>query len=76
MHCQVYAPAARITITDNGRGLQAVATDSHGLKIMRERARLIDAELAIDANPTGGLSVSVQVGADNGAGCPPAHDPK
>jgi signal transduction histidine kinase len=67
VHCQVYAPAARITIIDNGRGMQQSRTDSHGLKIMRERARLINAELAINTNPAGGLSVSVQVGADNGA---------
>ncbi len=59
VHCQVYAPAARITVTDNGRGMQQARTDSHGLKIMRERARLINAELTITSNPTGGLSVSV-----------------
>ena len=67
VHCQVYAPSARITIIDNGRGMQQSRTDSHGLKIMRERARLINAELAINTNPAGGLSVSVQVGADTGA---------
>jgi signal transduction histidine kinase len=64
VHCQVYAPAARITVNDNGRGMQQARTDSHGLKIMRERARLINAELAISTNPAGGLSVSVQVGGD------------
>jgi signal transduction histidine kinase len=67
VHCQVYAPAARITINDNGRGMQQARNDSHGLKIMRERARLINAELTISTNPAGGLSVSVQVGADTGA---------
>ena len=66
VHCQVYAPAARITVTDNGRGMQQARTDSHGLKIMRERARLIHAELTIAANPGGGLAVSVQVGSDTG----------
>jgi signal transduction histidine kinase len=68
VHCQVYAPAARITVTDNGRGMQQARTDSHGLKIMRERARLIRAELTISENPSGGLSVSVQVGSDTGVG--------
>jgi signal transduction histidine kinase len=68
VHCQVYAPAARITVTDNGRGMQKARTDSHGLKIMRERARLINAELTINSNPTGGLSVSVLVGSDTGVG--------
>ena len=47
VHCQVYAPAARITIADDGIGLQQARTDSHGLKIMRERALLIGAELTI-----------------------------
>jgi len=68
VHCQVYAPAARITISDNGRGMQQARTDSHGLKIMRERARLISAELSISTNPAGGLSVSVQVGSDTSVG--------
>jgi signal transduction histidine kinase len=68
VHCQVYAPAARITITDNGRGMQQARPDSHGLKIMRERARLIHAELATTETPGGGLSVSVQVGSDTGSG--------
>ena len=68
VHCQVYAPSARITVSDNGRGMQKARHDSHGLKIMRERARLINAELTIGTNPTGGLSVAVQVGADTGTG--------
>jgi signal transduction histidine kinase len=68
VHCQVYAPAARITIRDNGRGMQQARADSHGLKIMRERARLISAELSIADNPGGGLAVSVAVGSDKGAG--------
>jgi signal transduction histidine kinase len=68
VHCQVYAPAARITITDNGRGMQKARNDSHGLKIMRERARLIRAELVIADNPVGGLSVTVQVGSDTDVG--------
>jgi len=72
VHCQVYAPAAHITINDNGRGMQQARTDSHGLKIMRERARLINAELSISTNLSGGLTVSVLVGADTGAsGLPP-----
>jgi len=74
VHCQVYAPAARITINDNGLGMQEARTDSHGLKIMRERARLISAELSISTNPTGGLSVSVQVGPDSGVGASGAPD--
>jgi signal transduction histidine kinase len=61
--CQVQAPRALITVTDDGRGLQQARSDSHGLKIMRERARLIGAQLDIGDNPTGGLVVTVRVGA-------------
>lgn len=62
VNCQVHAPAALITVTDDGRGLQKARHDSHGLKIMRERAKLIQADLTIDENPSGGLVVTVQVG--------------
>lgn len=61
VRCQVYAPEAIITITDNGVGLQSARSDSHGLKIMRERARLIGAELVVRDNASRGLTVSVSV---------------
>jgi signal transduction histidine kinase len=57
--CQVHAPAALITVTDDGRGLQTARSDSHGLKIMRERARLVGADLSITDRPEGGLQVAV-----------------
>ncbi|MEO9324728.1 sensor histidine kinase [Nocardioides sp. C4-1] len=63
VNCQVKAPAALITIADDGRGLQKARSDSHGLKIMRERARLVGADLSIDDNPGGGLMVAVRLGA-------------
>ncbi len=59
VHCQVYAPEARITITDDGIGLQDGRSDSHGLKIMRERAKLIGAKLTVKDNASRGLTVSV-----------------
>ncbi|MBM0127821.1 sensor histidine kinase [Pimelobacter simplex] len=59
VRCQVYAPEAIITVTDDGVGLQAARADSHGLKIMRERARLIGAELVVRDNASRGLTVSV-----------------
>jgi signal transduction histidine kinase len=62
VNCQVHAPAALITVADDGRGLQKGRSDSHGLKIMRERARLVGAELSIDEQPGGGLMVTVQIG--------------
>jgi len=61
VRCQVYAPDAVITVTDNGVGMQAARRDSHGLKIMRERARLIGAELVVRDNASRGLTVSVAV---------------
>ncbi|MDO9458446.1 histidine kinase [Nocardioides sp.] len=61
VNCQVHAPSAHITVADDGRGLQAARSDSHGLKIMRERARLVGAELTIDDNPQGGLMVAVRI---------------
>lgn len=62
VNCQVHAPSALITVTDDGRGLQAARSDSHGLKIMRERARLVGADLSITDNAEGsGLTVAVRI---------------
>lgn len=57
--CHVYPPQARITVTDDGTGLQQGRDDSHGLKIMRERAKLIGADLTVRDNASRGLTVSV-----------------
>lgn len=43
--CTVHAPYASIKVSDNGRGLQPGRDDSHGVRIMRERARRIGAVL-------------------------------
>jgi signal transduction histidine kinase len=61
VHCIVHAPEARITVTDNGRGLQTARSTSHGLHIMKERALLINATLEIGETPNGGLTVSVHL---------------
>ncbi|WP_340538630.1 sensor histidine kinase [Nocardioides sp. GXZ039] len=61
VHCRVHAPEALITVTDDGRGLQKGRSDSHGLKIMRERARLVGAEISIGDRPEGGLAVAVEI---------------
>ena len=66
VHCQVRAPAARITVTDDGRGLQPGRRDSHGLKIMRERALLVSGHLELTDAPGGGLCVSVTIRGDGG----------
>ncbi len=67
VNCRVHAPSALITVVDDGRGLQQGRSDSHGLKIMRERARLVGADLAIDNHPAGGLAVSVRIDNRNGS---------
>jgi signal transduction histidine kinase len=64
VHCQVHAPGASITVADDGRGMQQARNDSHGLQIMRERARLINAELTIDSSREGGLAVRVHISGD------------
>ena len=64
--CQVHAPDAHITVRDDGRGLQQARSDSHGLKIMRERARLVGAALDIEDHASGGLIVSVRIGGSSG----------
>ena len=61
VHCHVAAPYAAITVLDDGRGLGEARTDSYGMGIMKERARLIDAELRIVEPDEGGLSVSVML---------------
>ena len=68
VRCQVYAPEAIITVTDDGVGLQKARDDSHGMKIMRERARLIGAELVVRDNASRGLTVSVALKIPRGAG--------
>lgn len=65
VHCQVHAPAARITVADDGLGMQEAGPDSHGLGIMRERALLINAGLDLADIPGGGLSVTVRVPAED-----------
>ena len=62
VHCHVHAPDARITVTDDGVGMQAARSDSQGLTIMRERAAIIGAELTIEGTTSGGTRVTVQLG--------------
>lgn len=76
VECQVYAPRARISVCDNGRGLQDGRADSYGLKIMRERAQLIKADLSVSENDTGGLTVTVQIGPAETSSQPTRPDPE
>ncbi|CAB4735193.1 MAG: hypothetical protein F2667_14900 [Actinobacteria bacterium] len=61
VHCQVHAPSASITVTDDGRGMGPGRPDSFGLGIMQERARLIDGILTMEETPGGGLTVAVHL---------------
>ncbi len=77
VHCQVAAPYAAISVRDDGRGLGEARTDSYGMGIMRERARLIDAELSITEPPDGGLDVTVRLSPEPaGATAPSTPRPK
>jgi signal transduction histidine kinase len=62
--CLVNPPEVALIISDNGRGLQGRRSDSHGLEIMGERARLIGAHLQIGNRSEGGTEVSVRLAAD------------
>jgi len=66
--CRVDPPNVDLTITDDGHGLQGGRSDSHGLAIMRERARLIGASLEVGDQHTGGVLVSVRIGSPEPAG--------
>ncbi|MEZ5097591.1 MAG: sensor histidine kinase [Nocardioides sp.] len=61
VQCLVEPPAAEITVLDDGRGLQGARVDSHGRQIMRERARLIGAELTVGNREEGGVQVCVRI---------------
>ncbi len=59
VHCTVDAPAAEVVVTDDGRGLGQGRHDSHGLRIMRERAQLIGATITLQNGDHGGTVVRV-----------------
>ena len=49
VQCTVAPPLAEITIADDGRGILGRREDSHGLEIMAERARLVEARFTVAA---------------------------
>ena len=61
--CRVDPPQVDLLGVDNGRGLQGGRSDSHGLNIMKERARLVGAELEVRNSDEGGVMVRVRIGA-------------
>ncbi len=68
LKCTVRAPYVEIEVGDDGTRPHAPAADSHGMKIMRERAATIGADLSIEA-PTPerpGTRVLIRVGRPRG----------
>lgn len=74
VRCSVDAPDASVDVTDDGRGLQTGRDDSHGLRIMRERARRVGADLELSSHQGRGTHLSVQL-AGVGAVSLPRADP-
>lgn len=59
----VHAPDARVRVADDGRGLQTGRDDSHGVRIMKERARRIGARLELHNREDGpGAELLVRLG--------------
>ncbi len=59
----VRAPEAHVRVSDDGRGLQRGRDDSHGLRIMKERARRIGAQLELQNRENGaGAELLVRLG--------------
>jgi signal transduction histidine kinase len=64
--CWTNPPEARLTVRDDGRGINGRRDDSYGISIMRERANRIDATLDIsstsdDEEEVRGTTVKVKV---------------
>jgi signal transduction histidine kinase len=74
VECRVAAPSAEIVVSDDGHGMGRARPDSFGLDIMRERARLVDADLAIESVAPQGTRVTVRVPARHARTSPIAHD--
>ena len=58
----VRPPQVRLTVEDDGRGMQAGRRDSYGLHIMRERAEGMGGRLTVSERNGGGTKVELQVG--------------
>jgi len=62
--CRVQPPHAQIEVVDDGEGLGAGREDSHGLKIMRERADRIGADLVVESPARNGRGTRVCITID------------
>jgi two-component system sensor histidine kinase UhpB len=67
LHLQRTNEHVVLTVRDDGRGLPPTAIrSSHGIRGMRERAMLIDAQLAIAQRPAGGTEVRLSIPLESG----------
>jgi two-component system sensor histidine kinase UhpB len=59
-----------LSVRDDGAGLpaHAAASPSHGIRGMRERAMLVEADLSIDRRPSGGTEVELRMPVTPGTG--------
>jgi signal transduction histidine kinase len=62
--CRIHPPCAEISVVDDGNGLGSAREDSHGLKIMRERADRIGADLLVQSPARAGRGTRVTVRID------------
>jgi signal transduction histidine kinase len=62
--CRIEPPRAEITVADDGEGLGPRREDSHGLKIMRERADRIGADLVLESPAQHGRGTRVSIKLD------------
>lgn len=64
VRCTVYPPYAEIVVRDDGHGLGEGRSDSHGLRIMSERAQRIGADLELtDGGQLRGTTLTVRLDA-------------
>ena len=61
VQCTVSPPQAEIIVSDDGHGILGRREDSHGLEIMAERARLVEAEFTVRRREPRGTVISVVV---------------
>jgi len=71
VQCTVSPPQAEIVVSDDGHGILGRRDDSHGLEIMAERARLVEAEFTVRRHEPRGTVIRVVV--DGARTQPPAR---
>lgn len=62
--CRIHPPRAEISVVDDGAGLGSGRDDSHGMKIMQERADRIGADLTVQSPALDGHGTRVTIRID------------